>query len=138
MVGDCGHSDRLRSLGFASAASPAPKVFCSLEGRESFANRYFLDWTDREGKNHSLPVDHSLLARLRGPEARRSMYLLTLEGDSTGWTSLNHSIRHYALCGPLMKEWGIDADKIQWPVMIRVVPVDGTQIHLIPYGEPCP
>jgi hypothetical protein len=137
IAGNCTHTRWAQSLGFATAASPAPMVFCSLEDQESFANRYFLDWKDLKGEGHSIPIDHSVLARLKGPEARRSMYLLTLEGDSTGWPSLNQSIRRYAVCGPLLKEWGVDPSSLQWPVTLRVVPVAGSVTRSISYGDPC-
>lgn len=137
IAGNCSHTRWIQNLGFVTAASPAPKVFCSLGDQESFANRYFLDWKDSKGESRSIPIDHSVLARLRGPEARRSMYLLTLEGDSTGWPSLNRSIRRYAICGPLLKEWEIQPGSFQWPVTIRIVPVAGSVIRTIPYGDPC-
>ena len=137
IAGTCTHTRWMQSSGFATAASPAPMVFCGLGDEGSFANRYSLDWEDSKGAIHSIPIDHSVLARLKGPEARRSMYLLTLEGDTTGRPSLNQSIRRYAVCGPLLKEWGIQPDSLQWPVTVRVTPVSGSLPSLIAYGDPC-
>ncbi len=137
IVGNCSHTRWMQNLGFATAASPAPMVFCGVGEQESFANRYFLDWKDSQGESHSIPIDHLVLARLKGPEARRSMYLLTLEGDSTGWPSLNRSIRGYFDCGLLLEEWGIQPQSLQWPVTIREVPAAGLAARAIPYGDPC-
>ena len=139
MVGNCGHLPWLQKAGLSTAASPAPKVFCAMEGRESFEGRYFLDWKDAKGEAHSLPIDHHVLARFQGPETRRAMYLFTLEGRSGDWAPFTRSVERRIACGPLLKEWGLDPGLVQWPVTVRIAPANPSGHPLsIPYGEPCP
>ena len=65
---------RLKGLGAATAASPAPKVFSAVRGLETYSTRFYLEWTDRAGEFHSLQVTPELYARLRGPYNRRNVF----------------------------------------------------------------
>ncbi len=45
MAGELLGLPRLRGLAAATAASPAPRVFSSARGLETFSTRFFLEWT---------------------------------------------------------------------------------------------
>jgi len=111
----------LTQLSMATAASPAPQIFCRSNGVESFACHYFLDWKDLGGSPHTLALGPSILARIPGPLARRSMYLRIMTGDWNKPDSMTGSVKHYALCGPLLGEMGIDRNAILWPAYLRTV-----------------
>jgi hypothetical protein len=73
----------LRNLGKASAAAPAPKVFCAVDGYEAYATQFFLEWTDGAGAVQSLPLTIDRVDRLRGTStARRSRTARSCPGGS--------------------------------------------------------
>src|SRR5438034_916622 len=74
MTGDIFDLPALKGIGAATVASPAPKVFASVRGLETFSTRFFLEWRDRAGRARSLEVTPELYARLRGPYNRRNVY----------------------------------------------------------------
>jgi len=74
MLGDVLHIPLLKALGAASGASPAPKVFTAQDSFETYANRFFLDWQDSSGTQHSLELTSKVYAGFRGPYNRRNVY----------------------------------------------------------------
>src|SRR5580658_637029 len=74
MVGDLVHVPPLKGFAAATAASPAPKVFSSVRGLETYSTRFFIEWTDIAGTFHSLEITPELYARVRGPYNRRNIY----------------------------------------------------------------
>lgn len=121
VIGTLFHWSALTQLSMATAAAPAPQVFCRSNGVESFACHYYLDWTARDGSIHHLSLGPSILERIPGPLARRSMVLRILTGDWDKPDSMTGAVKRYALCGPLLGEMGIDRKAILWPAYIRIV-----------------
>lgn len=73
MAGDVLGWPALRGLAAATGAAPAPKVFGSVAGHETFSARFTLQWDDGAGRR-SLDVTPEVYERLRGPYNRRNAY----------------------------------------------------------------
>lgn len=127
MAGDVLHSPELKAIAAATAASPAPKVFSTVKGLETFSTRFFIEWSDATGASHSVEITSERYAHLRGPYNRRNVYgaLLAygpvLESDSHT-IPLFHAVSNYALCGkaPLLRELGIPAEAANQSLRIRL------------------
>jgi hypothetical protein len=48
MTGDLLILPALKAVAAATGASPAPKVFSSVQGLETFSSVFYLEWRDRE------------------------------------------------------------------------------------------
>jgi len=116
MAGDIFHCPILRAFAAATAASPAPKVFSTVKGLETFSTRFFIEWNDATGAQHSVEITPERNAHLRGPYNRRNVYGAVLAYGPVLETdphtiSLFNEVSTYALCGnaPLLRELGIPA-----------------------------
>jgi hypothetical protein len=132
----------LKGLGAATTASPAPKVFSSVRGLETYSTRFFIEWTDRAGAAHTLHVTPEIYGRLQGPYNRRNVYGAALAYGPVLPAELREPVMRYALCGdaPLLRELGIDAEQIAGRVRIRYEPLSGTDLGGLPnlLEAPCP
>jgi hypothetical protein len=137
----------LKGIGAASTASPAPKVFSAVRGLETFSTRFYLEWTDRAGRAHSLLLTPELYGQVRGPYNRRNVYGAVLAYGPVLATDertrpLFESVARYALSGaaPLLRELGIDPAEVAGPVRVRYEPRPGTDLGDLPrvLEAPCP
>jgi hypothetical protein len=146
MAGDLLDVPALKGLGAASGASPAPRVFSSVAGLETYSTRFSLEWTERSGATRVLRLTPELYSRLRGPYARRNVYGAALaygpvlvEGRRT--RSLYRSVVGYALCdpAPVLRELGIDPANAAH-VRLLYEPVGGTEMGSLArvLEAPCP
>lgn len=127
MAADIFHLPAFKALAAATAASPAPKVFSSVNGLETFSTRFFIEWFDQAGAFHSIEITPERYAHLRGPYNRRNLYGAVLaygpvlEKDSRT-RPLFDSVSTYALCGqaPLLRELGIRTDVAKDSLRIRL------------------
>jgi hypothetical protein len=147
MAGDLLHMSALKAIGAATAASPAPKVFSSVRGLETFSTRFVLEWTDQSGAGHSEVVTPERYSGLRGPYNRRNIYGAVLAYGPVlqrdpHTRAMFDSVAAYALCGdaPLLRELGIDPAQVMGRVRIRLEPRAGTQPESMPLllEPPCP
>lgn len=123
----------LKAIAAATGASPAPKVFSSVQGLETFSSRFYLEWPDRNAEVHSLELTPELYARVRGPYNRRNVfgaalaYAPVLAGDPRT-RPMYDSVVRYALCGqaPLIRDLGLDSAAISSPAEARLVPRSGS------------
>jgi hypothetical protein len=148
MAGDCLRLPALKGLGTATVASPAPKVFSAVRGLETYSTRFFIEWTDRAGIDHSLLLTPEVNARLRGPYNRRNVYGAVLAYGPVLATdpktqSLFTAVARYALCGkaPLLRELGIDPSQVkEGSLHIRLEPLPGGDLGDLPHvlEAPCP
>lgn len=146
MAGDVLHLPVLKGIGAATGASPAPKVFSSVRGLETFSTRFFIEWTDSTGNFQSLEITPELYARLRGPYNRRNVYgaLLAygpmLQSDPRTRAMFN-SVADYGLCtgAPLLRDLGIDPADVRGSFAIRLEPRAGTNSEKLPLliSSPC-
>jgi hypothetical protein len=126
----------LKGLGSASAASPAPKVFSSVKGLETYSTRFFIEWTDWDGEPHSLQLTPEVNARLQGPYNRRNVYGAVLaygpilEKDARTRPMFTSVVR-YALCdkAPVLRELGIDPGGVkEGSLRVHLEPLPGTSL----------
>jgi hypothetical protein len=129
MVGDLSGNRTMRAIGLATHASPAPKVFTSQDGLESFSAKFFIDWTDSSDAVHSLEITPARYAGIQGPYNRRNAYGAALSYgpvlDANERTRpILHSVMNYAFCGsaPLLRELSIDPRLVRYPLRVRVEP----------------
>jgi hypothetical protein len=139
IVGDLVHVPPLKGFAAATAASPAPKVFSSVRGLETYSTRFFIEWTDTSNQFHSVEITPERTRRLRGPYNRRNVYGAVLaygpimETDAA-LRPMFESVSHYALCGdaPLLFELGIDPKNVQGNPVVRLQPRLGSQTGDLP------
>ena len=146
MLGDVLGLAPLRGLAAATAASPAPKVFSTVQGLETYSTKFFVEWSDNSGIEHSLQLTPELYSQLKGTYNRRNTFgaavaYAPIFADSERTRKMLISIARYALCGdaPLLREFGMDPDQIDGPVRVRLEPLKGTNTTglLMEFTAPC-
>lgn len=146
MTADLLHLRALKGVAAATAASPAPKVFSSVRGLETYSSRFFVEWTDKSGVFHSILIRPATTAGLRGPYNRRNVYGAVLAygpvmNADPSVRPMFEAVSRYALCGdaPLLRELGISVTEIRGAPRIRIETRPGTQAGDLPleYEPPC-
>jgi hypothetical protein len=139
MTADLLHLRALKGVAAATVASPAPKVFSSVRGLETYSSRFFVEWTDKSGVFHSIMIRQETTAGLRGPYNRRNVYGAVLAygpilQSDPSVRPMFESISRYALCGdaPLLRELGIPVTEIRGAPRIRIETRRGTQADDLP------
>lgn len=122
----------IKAIGAATTASPAPKVFTSHRGLETFSTHFTLEWESKNGAKQLLPLTPELYQRVLGPYNRRNVFgavlafgpvLLTDEATRPMFDAASQ----YALTGdaPLLRELGVNTAEIVGPVRVRYEPRTG-------------
>lgn len=126
IAGDLLQLPILKNVGKASAAAPAPKVFCAMNGYEAYATSFTLEWVDRSGALHSRPLTADTAGRLRGPYNRRNVYGAALAYGPVLPERLSRPVLKYGLSGdaPMLREMGIDPAGVA-EAWIRYEPLPG-------------
>jgi len=146
MAADVFHLPALKAVA-ATAASPAPKVFSSVRGLETYSTRFFVDWTDWTGQLHSVEITPHTAAGLRGPYNRRNVYGTVLSYGPIMQSDprvrpMFESVSRYAFCGnaPLLRELGIDPANVAGRPRVRLELRPGSRTGDLPLSvEPsCP
>jgi hypothetical protein len=139
MTADLLHLRALKGVAAATAASPAPKVFSSVRGLETYSSRFFVEWTDKSGLFHSIMIRPETAAGLQGPYNRRNVYGAVLAygpvlQSDPSVRSMFESISRHALCGdaPLLRELGIPVTEIRGAPRIRIETRRGAQADDLP------
>ena len=118
MIGDVCHIPLLKGIGQATNASPAPKVFTSQNGYETFSKRFYFEYKDNAGETRMVEITPKNYQFLRGPYNRRNMYGATISYgpvlvslDKT--KPLFDNVSNYAMCQrqSILDEMGIAYDK---------------------------
>lgn len=129
MVADLAGLPAVAALAAATGAAPAPKVFSSVDGLETYSSRFFVEWTTATGEARSVEITPERYARLAGPYNRRNVYGAAIAygpvlADDVRTRPLLRAVQRAALCGdaPLLVELGIDASDRVGPVNVRVEP----------------
>lgn len=146
MTADMLHVRALKGVAAATAASPAPKVFSSVRGLETYSSRFFVEWTDKSGMFHSIKISPENTGGLRGPYNRRNVYGAVLAygpvlQSDPSVRPMFDAVSRYALCGdaPLLRELRIPVTEIRGAPHIRIETRPGTQAGDLPleYEPPC-
>ena len=131
MAGDLSGATVVKALGAASHASPAPKVFTSQDGLETFSARFYLEWTDAWGEAQSVQLTPQNYRNIRGPYNRRNPYGATIAyapqlAANSRLTGVLDDVTHYAFCGraPVLRELGLVREEMS-DLRIRIEPVAG-------------
>lgn len=74
LTGDLLGNQTLKGLGALSHASPAPKVFTTQNGYETYSPKFTITAVDADGNNTSLALTPQVNALVRGPYNRRNAY----------------------------------------------------------------
>jgi hypothetical protein len=146
MVGDLSGATALKGLAAATAASPAPKVFSSVRGLETYSSRFYLEWRDVRGRDHALLLTPAVGASLEGPYNRRNVYGAVLAYGPVLLSDprtrpMFESVARHALCGdaPVLRELGIDPASVSGPLTVRLDPLNATLPPDMPrvFERPC-
>ncbi len=120
----------LTELGAATAASPAPTVFSTHGGLETFSPRFFIEFTDTSGRQRSIELNRTRYARIRGPYNRRNAYGAALAygpflAADPRTEPMFRAVFHHAVCGdaPLLRELGLDPAAVKGALRIRLEPL---------------
>jgi hypothetical protein len=139
IAGDLAGLPALKGIAAATGASPAPKVFSSVRGLETYSTRFFIEWNDPAGKPNSLELTPKVYSRLLGPYNRRNVYGAVLAYGpllSTDPTTrpMFEAVARYGLCGdaPLLRELGVDPAAIAGRVRVRLVPRPDSKLDDLP------
>ncbi len=74
LTGDLLDNQTLKGLGALSHASPAPKVFTTQNGYETYSPKFTITAINAEGNNASMTLTPQVNAQVRGPYNRRNAY----------------------------------------------------------------
>ena len=123
----------VQAIAAATTASPAPKVFTSVRGLETFSTTFTFEWDGRDGKKHAMVLTPELYAKIKGPYNRRNVYGAVLAYGPVLLTNpitrpMFESVQRFALTGdaPILREIGIDPDQIDGTIRVRYDPRPGT------------
>ena len=139
MVGDITGLPALKGLAAATQMSPAPRVFSSVKGLETYSTRFFLEGAYRDGRPFSIELTPRVYARLRGPYNRRNVYGAVLAygpimaGDPL-LRPMYAAVMEASLCGdaPLLSELGLAQDVRRGSLRVRCEPRPGTDLGELP------
>ena len=122
----------LQGLAAATAASPAPRVFTTVDGFEGFSTRFFVEYVDVDGARRSIEITPERYARVAGPYNRRNAYGAVVAAGPVlskrpVTAPMVDSVARHALCGaaPLLRELGVDPAQVGSPIVLRYVPRPG-------------
>lgn len=139
IAGDVLHLPLVKGFAFATAASPAPKVFSAVRGLETYSTHFYLEWTDVQGSFHSTEITPEMNSHMRGPYNRRNIFGAVLAYgpvlvSDTRSRPMFDAVASYALCGqaPLLRELGIDPATISGRMKIRLEPRPGSHLENLP------
>lgn len=124
-----------RALASATLLAPAPRVFSSVQGLETYSTRFFIAWTDTHGEARELELTPETTARLRGPYNRRNVWGAVLAYGpvlvaNERTRPMFDAATAYGLTGdaPVLRELGIDPASVSGDLRIRYEPLPGTDM----------
>jgi len=124
-------------LALAAQASPAPKVFCTANGLETFSSRFVIEWDAMDGETRRVTLQPDG-PRLRGPYNRRNVYgaLLAygpvLRANEKTRPMYERMIQRALGPGGLLREeLGIDSRRVR-EIRVTVQPRDGARTGHLP------
>ena len=121
MIGYVAGSDTLRGFAAATTMAPMPKVFSDVNGLETFASEFTLNYWEPNGTEDSLRITPDVYARIGGPYNRRNVYGAALSYAPRMPEALWTSVYCYGLAkqGPLRREIGLRPEQRDMAITIR-------------------
>lgn len=139
MTGDLLGIAWLKAVSAVTMISPCPKVFTAHKGLETYSTKFFIEYTDTQGVEHSVEITPELYGRVKGPYNRRNVYGAVL---SYGPVLVNDpkaapmfwQVARFALAGdaPLLRELGIDPASVASSIRVRYEPFPGADMGAWP------
>lgn len=130
MASDLAGCDTLKALAVTTQASPAPKVFSSVRGLETYSTRFFVESTG-SGPLETLELTPEVGSRLAGPYNRRNVYGAVLAygpvlRSDPRTRPMFDAVATYALCGdaPLLRELGLRVTGRPQTIRVRLEPLN--------------
>jgi hypothetical protein len=132
IAGDLAGSLPLRGIAAATGASPAPKVFSTVRGLETYSTRFYIEWP-----GNRIELTPEIYSRIRGPYNRRNVYGAALAYAPVIPAEMRDPVMRRALCGaaPLLRELGFDAG-VSRPITVVLEPLPGTELSGLPTRFP--
>lgn len=109
--------DNIRNLGWLTSASPLPIVFTEMDGVETFAADFYLQWDDENCEQKRIKITPEMYSKLKGPYNRRNIYGAAIAGGPVIAESLWQPVLNYGLCNNIL------TDELQIPVTENEVSV---------------
>ncbi len=146
MGGDLLGLSSIKGLGAVSGASPAPKVFSSVKGLETYSSRYYVEWDQEDGRTFSIELTPELYGKIKGPYNRRNVYgaalaygpILSSDEKAKG---MFEAVWRHALCGkaPLLAELDLaqEAKTRRGEIRVRLVQRPGSDFEPSVLEVPC-
>ena len=113
----------VRAIGAVSVIAPLPKVFTDVDGVETFASRFVLEYTRPDGEIEQLEITPEVYGMIGGPYNRRNVYGAALSYGPTPRfpRPLFNAVFEYGLIepGPLGREMGIQEGSTDFRLRIE-------------------
>jgi hypothetical protein len=121
MAADAASCTQVKGLAAATQLSPAPKVFSSVRGYETFSTRFVLEGEDDAGTTHRAVISPERYAHVRGPYQRRNIYGAALSYGPVLPATMVKPVMRFALCGdaPLVRELGLTPADFAHRIRVR-------------------
>ncbi|PRP95116.1 hypothetical protein [Enhygromyxa salina] len=139
IVGDLAGLPKLKGFAAATMLSPAPKVFSTTKGLETFSTSFTLSWQAPDGTPRELPITQARYSQLEGPYNRRNVYGAALAygpvlATSDDGMALFRSVATHGLCGdaPLLDELGAEPHDRGTHYVIHYEPRPGLRLDEVP------
>ncbi len=105
LSGDLIGNDTIKALGAITHASPAPKVFTTQNGFETYSPQFIVTAIDAAGDETAVQLTPQVNARIKGPYNRRNAYGAAISygpvlASSSHTKPMFEAAFHYAFCNP--------------------------------------
>ncbi len=123
----------VKGIAAAWGASPAPKVFSSARGLETFSSGFEIRWKDSDDDWKSARLTPEIYQRLEGPYNRRNAYGAAfaygpvLAADAATASAFEQVTRFaFCPCGGLLQELGLGDEALPGPFEVVIHPKPST------------
>ena len=137
MAADLAELPTLKAAISAWGASPAPKVFSTVQGLETFSTEFQLEWRRPDGSRARSDLTPKVYARLDGPYNRRNAYGAALAyapvlAANPATNDMYQAVSQYAFCsdGGLVEELGYGPSQGPYRVLLKPKPTTAPDPNL--------
>lgn len=94
----------IRSLGIITSASPLPLVFSEVNGVETFAGDFYMQWNGDNGEVQRVLMTPELYSKLKGPYNRRNIFGAAIAYGAVLPERVWKPILNYGICNDVLSE----------------------------------